>query len=87
MVAFNKVKVGDVLYDCHREKMGNTTMSRIGCWEVRVLEVNTERREAFCSWNSNPAQWWSERRLRALRWTKVKYTDPFARARAHTKGE
>lgn len=70
MVAFNTIKVGDTLYDCHKVKMGNTTMRRMGTWLVHVKEIDAEKRQALVSWNGNPAKWWSERQLAKLRRTK-----------------
>jgi len=52
-VKFEKVKPGMVLYDRHKYRMGNTTIRSIGEWEVRVLEVDSEKRTALCSWNGN----------------------------------
>ncbi len=67
MASFDSIKVGDILYDCHRTKMGNTTMSRMGTWDVKVIELDVERRRALCSWNGNKADWWYEGRLSKLR--------------------
>lgn len=72
MASFDRIKVGDVLYDVHREKMGNTNMTRLGCWEVRVVEIDTEKRQALCSWNHNPPRWYTERGLSKLRRSKPK---------------
>jgi hypothetical protein len=67
MVAFSTVKVGDVLYDCRRQRMGNTTMSRMETWLVRVIEVDAEKRRALVSWNSNAPRWTDERDLKSYR--------------------
>lgn len=67
MAAFSKIKEGDRLYDCRRMKMGNTTISRMSCWTVNVLKVDAEKRQAFCSWNGNRPDWWSEWKLKPLR--------------------
>jgi hypothetical protein len=72
MVAFSTLNVGDVVYDCHHTKMGNTTRSQLGTWLVKVLEIDVERRRALCSWNGNRASWWSERKLKPLRRSKPK---------------
>ncbi len=53
MPKFSTIKAGDVLFDVHREKMGNTRMSRLGCWTVEVLEVNHDEGWALCRWNGN----------------------------------
>lgn len=41
-IKFSGIKAGDVLYDCHRYKMGNTTMTRMGCWDVKVLAMTPD---------------------------------------------
>ena len=71
MAAFSKIKVGDTLWDCRKTVMGNTTMRRMSCWTVRVMEINEEKKQALCSWNGNRAEWWSERRLSHLRRTRA----------------
>jgi hypothetical protein len=38
-IKFDKVKAGMTLLDVHRHKMGNTTMSEWGLWEVLIVEV------------------------------------------------
>lgn len=70
MVAFHTIKPGDRLYDCHRTKMGNTTMSRMGCWDVRVIEVDD--RGALVSWNGNAPERWGIFRLTKLRRSPAK---------------
>lgn len=70
MAVFERVKAGDVLYDVHREKMGNTTMSRLGCWVVRVLSVDYEKKTARISWNDNPVREVTWRYFKTLRRSK-----------------
>jgi hypothetical protein len=53
-VKFETVKAGDILYDVHRERMGNTRMSRSAVLKVAVIEVGANY--AMCSWNGNPAR-------------------------------
>lgn len=72
MVAFNTIKPGDILWDCHREKMGNTTMTRMGSWQVRIIEVYPEKRAALASWNGNKPELFPEYRLKRLRRTEWK---------------
>lgn len=55
MATLEKIKVGDVLYDVHRTRAGNTTMTVQGIWEVYVKEVHIDEGYALCSWNGNPA--------------------------------
>ncbi len=54
MVAFNKVYEGQILYDRHKTRQGNTMSSSMGEWQVRVKQVDLESRRALCSWNNNP---------------------------------
>lgn len=72
MVAFNKVNDGDVLYDCHRMRMGNTTMSRMGTWIVNVIKVDRDKRTALVSWNGNRPQTYCERDIERLRRSRPK---------------
>lgn len=70
MVAFSTIKAGDILWDCHRHRMGNTTMSRMGAWQVKIISVDTEKRTAIASWNSNKPTTYYEHNIRALRRTR-----------------
>lgn len=70
MAAFDRIKAGDTLYDVHRVKCGNTTMSREPCFTVYVISVDKANRTAMCSWNSNGAQRYNERKLKRLRRSK-----------------
>jgi hypothetical protein len=73
------VKAGDVLYDVHKYKMGNTTMRATGCWDVRVLEViqpeegDRRRLPTFrVSWNGNPPRIYGWNQIRKLRRSRPK---------------
>lgn len=68
MVAFTSVKAGDMLWDCRKVKAGNTTMTRLSCWRVKVIEVTEDG--AMCSWNGNPPRKYYPRQFNALRRTK-----------------
>jgi hypothetical protein len=72
MPKFETVKAGDVLYDVHRQKMGNTTMSRLGCWDVKVISVDAEAGTVLASWNGNPAQTYYRRSVEKWRRSKPK---------------
>jgi hypothetical protein len=67
MASINKIKPGQILYDYHKYKMGNSTMRTEGCWPVEVLEVDLENRKACCSWNGNPPRWYYEEGIKRLR--------------------
>ena len=72
MPVFDKIKAGDRLWDCHRTKMGNTTLTKMGSWTVDVKEVDPVKRKALVSWNGNRPEWWGEGQLRRLRRSPVK---------------
>ena len=65
-IKFEKIVAGMTLYDRHRTKMGNTTMSCLGEWKVRVLEVNPVERTALISWNGNAPRTQCARNLEKL---------------------
>lgn len=52
-IKFERVQAGDVLWDRHRTKQGNTTMSRMGEWDVKVISIDQEKGTAVVSWNGN----------------------------------
>lgn len=70
MIRFDKIKDGDILYDCHKHYAGNTRMKVWGSWPVRVIRVDFNA--ALVSWNGNPPAVWSRRRLEKLRRTPRK---------------
>jgi len=72
MVAFSKIKAGETLYDCHRTRMGNTTMSKMGTWTVKVLELFPEKQSALVSWNGNRPEVWGLTRMQRLRRSPAK---------------
>ena len=61
------VQVGDVLWDCHKRRMGNTTVSEMSCWQVKVLEISEDRKTFQCSWNTNPARTYYRSQIAKLR--------------------
>lgn len=68
MATLSKLKPGDVLFDAHRYKMGNTTSTTMGIWEVRVIEVHETH--IVASWNGNRAEYMSESTVKKLRVSK-----------------
>lgn len=54
-IKIENLKVGDTLYDVHREKAGNTTISYEGVWEVDVKDVGEDDHGPWAdlSWNGN----------------------------------
>ena len=52
-VSINALKPGDVVYDVHMQKMGNTTMRRLGVWSVVIKEVDVDAGKVLASWNGN----------------------------------
>lgn len=72
MVAFNTIKPGDVLYQTQRMKMGNTTMTTLRTFTVRIESVDAEKRTAMARWNGNFPVRYGERQLAKLRRTPPK---------------
>ena len=66
-IEFALVKAGDILWDAHKQRAGNTRMTRLGNWRVDVLEVTAAG--AWVSWNGNPRVFWSAFRIGRLRRT------------------
>ena len=56
MIKIESLKAGDVLYDVHSERAGNTTMRREGCWKCFVRAVDSNGKWVEISWNGNPAR-------------------------------
>lgn len=77
-IKFDKVKPGMTLLDIHSERAGNTTMRRLGCWKVEIVDVDAEG--ATVRWNSNPPRWWHRRQIERL------YTKPTKRYLAQKGG-
>jgi hypothetical protein len=69
-IAAKDLKPGDRLYDCHRHKAGNTTISVDGVWECYVREVGEDERGpwALISWNGNRPE--KHRSVKWKRWPK-----------------
>jgi hypothetical protein len=77
MVAFSKIKVGDVLYDCHKYTAGNTNIRKMGTWPVKVIEVYPPGAlnigaSAMVSWNGNKPRIYTESKLKRLRRSRPK---------------
>ena len=54
MIKIESLKVGDVLYDTHSERAGNTTMRVEGVWECYVRAIDPAGQWIDISWNGNP---------------------------------
>lgn len=65
-IKFEKIEPGMTLLDIHSEQMGNTTIRQLGCWDVKVISVDKEKRSALVSWNGNPSRVWYQRQLERL---------------------
>ena len=67
----DKVKVGDRLWDCRKQRMGNTTIHQMCAWNVVILEVPEDRLLFKVSWNHN-----SPKRIGRWAISKLKATPP-----------
>ncbi len=77
-IKFETVKAGDKLWDVHRQKMGNTTMSETCSWPVEVISI--DENGAMVRWNYNSPRRYSRRDIERLRRSPHK-----PRAREETK--
>lgn len=82
-IEFDTLKVGEVLFDVHRQKMGNTTMSQLGWWTVKVVSLHPSddpktpwNWHAMCSWNGNAPRLYTRSMLQRLRRKLPKSLDP-----------
>lgn len=67
MATISKIKAGQVLYDKHKYKMGNTTMKAWGVWPVFVKEVDPDGKFIIASWNGNKPRKMFEKEVSKLR--------------------
>lgn len=76
MAALSRIKVGQTLYTVTRQKMGNTTMTRLAVHPVLVKEIDLAKRRVFAVWNHwNEPRWYSERQVAKWKVNKPK-ADP-----------
>lgn len=74
-MTLDKLKPGMIVWDVHRQKMGNTTMSSMCTWSVEIISVDVEKGIVVARWNGNqarmywPNQW---RKWRLVRPTLVR---------------
>ncbi len=72
MIKIELIKAGDILYDCRKVRMGNTTSSCMRSWSVRIISIDHKSETAMVSWNGNPPQKYHRHDLRRLRRKPVK---------------
>jgi hypothetical protein len=89
-VKWETVQAGDVLYDVHSYRMGNTTMRSMGCWEVRVRSIDHANGTAVVSWNGNRDETWCARQITKLRRKEPEFEETMfggQRIKRRTKSE
>jgi len=64
MATLSKLKQGQVIYDKHKYKAGNTSLKKWGVWEVEVIEVHEDH--IIASWNGNKARKFYEAEIKKL---------------------
>jgi hypothetical protein len=85
-VNWDRVCVGDVLYESIRQSMGNTTMRETVVYEVKIISKDNEEGSCMVSWNSNLPQKWYRSSIEKLRRKKPELKPSlFAQARAAMK--
>lgn len=63
MASLNKIKVGQILYDTVKRKMGNTNMLSVSIVFVTVIEINLDTQKVLVRWGNNPERWVNSKRL------------------------
>jgi hypothetical protein len=63
----DKLQPGQIVYDVGRVKMGNTTISTVAVWNVRIVSVDVDAGTVVASWNSNPERKYYGREIRRWR--------------------
>lgn len=66
-----KLSPGMVVWDVHKERMGNTTMRSYASWAVLVISIDLNRQTVMASWNGNPARAYYKNS-----WSKWRKTEP-----------
>lgn len=74
---FEKLKPGMTVYDVGRHKMGNTTISTVTVWAVRIVSVDAEKRTVEAIWNGNGARTYRERAYKKWREKKPLLVEDF----------
>ena len=64
---FEKLQSGMTAYSVGRHKLGNTNMSTVAVWPVRVLEVDADTRSVTASWDGNKSRTFYERDVKGWR--------------------
>lgn len=72
MASIKKIKPGQILYDKHRYKQGNTTIPAWGVWPVKVISVDLQSNTILASWNGNKPHTMSLRQIKRLKVNKPK---------------
>ena len=88
IMKFEKLKPGMLVYDVQRRKMGNTTISTVCVWPVRIVSVDADGKKVVVSWNGNPEETFSLRS--AEKWREkhpVLIEGAFGHARLATREE
>jgi len=84
----SSLKPGMTVYDVGRHKMGNTTISTVTVWAVRIVSVDIENETAIASWNGNSAKSFRGRVISKWRKNKPVLTrGPLGNARLATREE
>lgn len=66
MATISRLKPGQVVWEQHKTRQGNTTMSKMGTWSLKIIEVHADADPPYviASWNCNPPRRYYERSVR-----------------------
>lgn len=62
-----KLQPDMIVYDVGRHKMGNTRISTVAVWPVRIISIDLEKKTVLASWNTNQPRTFYERSIKKWR--------------------
>ena len=62
-----KLQPNMIVYDVGKHKMGNTNISTVAVWPVRVISIDLEKKTVLASWNTNQPRTFYERSIKKWR--------------------
>ena len=82
------LKPGMVVYEVRRYKMGNTKMTSVDVYSIKIHKVDCSTGRVVASWNGNPAKTFCGRTWKMWRLEKPMLVDcGFGRKRLATRSE
>ncbi len=68
MVAITALKEGDLLWEGHRTRSAQSSMSRMSWYQIKIVSVHADH--VMASWNCNPVRRYNASSVKRWRRTK-----------------